>query len=256
MPKNNPRRWMIASIIITMISVLMVFMGIVLNDFNFFWMIMVGLLLGITFGIMIFVFYKQARLLDNLFKEVDQLAHWTFGQTEQLEKAEAEFHERKSDNRILIGIMTFFFVVIGGAFLIFGFDDPDEAFFFAILMGSVLLLLFVVAFTFPIISYRRMKASLPEVYVSPYSAWVMGEYSQWAAPMTQITGVNFGHHLDGSVVIEVSFDIYQRTGPQEHICRIPVPSGKEAEGNEVALQIATVNQVDFTTSNEANDKID
>lgn len=254
MPKNNPRRWMIASIIITIIGVVLVFLGFALNDFNFFWMIMVGLLLGITFGIMIFVFYKQSRLLDNLFKDVDQLAHWTFGQAEQLEKAELEFNERKSHNRILIGIMTFFFVVIGGVFLIFGFDDADEALFFAIIMFSVLLLLFVAAFTFPIISYRQMKTAVPEVYVSPYSAWVMGEYSQWAAPMTQLNGVILQHKRGGAVVIEVHFEIYQRTGPQHHVCRIPVPNGKEAEGNDVARQIAAVNKVDFTTSDEEADR--
>jgi MFS family permease len=253
MPKNNPRRWMIASIIITIISIFMVFFGFILNEFNFFWMILVGLLLGITFGIMIFVFYKQARLLDNLFKDVDQLAHWTFDQGEQQQKVETEFKERKSYNKILIGIMTFFFVVIGGAFLIFGFDDAAEALFFGMIMGSVLLLLFVVAFTAPIISYRRMKAAVPEVYVSPYSAWVMGEYSQWAAPMTRLTGVNLQHHPDGAVVIAVYFEIFQRTGPQEHVCRIPVPKGKEAEGNDVAQQIAAVNGVAFTTSEEATD---
>ncbi len=256
MPKNNPRRWMIASIIITIISVLMVFMGFALNDFNFFWMIMVGLLLGITFAIMIVVFYKQARLLDNLFNEVDQLAHWTFGQAEQLEKAEGEFKERKAYNKMLIGIITFFFVVIVGAFLLFAFDDADEALFFAILMGSILLLLFVVAFTVPILSYRRMKAAIPEVFVGPYSAWVMGEYSQWAAPMTRLDGVNLRHNHDGSVVIEVNFEIYQRTGPQYHVCRIPVPHGKETEGDAVASQIAAVNGVPFTTSIETDDYIE
>lgn len=256
MPKNNPRRWMIASIIITIISIFMVFFGFALNDFNFFWMILVGLLLGITFGIMIFVFYKQARLLDNLFKDMDQLAHWTFDQGEQRQKVETEFNERKSYHKILIGIMTFFFVVIGGAFLIFGFDDADEALFFAIIMGSVLLLLFIVAFTAPIISYRRMKAAVPEVYVGPYSAWVMGEYSQWVAPMTRLTGVNLQHHPDGVVVIAVHFEIFQRTGPQEHVCRIPVPNGKEAEGNDVARQIAAVNGVAFTITEEETGIID
>ncbi|OXS25701.1 MAG: hypothetical protein BI182_16510 [Acetobacterium sp. MES1] len=248
MPKNNPRRWLIASIIMTLIGGLMVFMGILLNGFNYFWMILVGLLLGITFLIMSGVFYKQARLLDKLFKDVDQLAHWTFFPAEQQQKAEAEFMARKAFNRILIGIMTFFFVVIVAVFLIFGFDDAEEALFFVLLMGAVLLLLYGVAFTVPILSYRRMKAALPAVYVSPYSAWIMGEYTQWVAPMTRLTGVNFGHYPDGSVVIAVHFDSFQRTGPQPLICRIPVPRGKEAEGQVVAQRIATINKVDFTIS--------
>lgn len=185
MPKNNPRRWMIASIFITIVSVIMIIFGFVLDDNNFYWMIMVGLMLGITFGIFIFVFYRQSKLLDNMFKNVDVLAHWTFGQEEMLEKAEAEFKERKAFNKMLIIIMTFFFVVISGFFLLFGFDDADEAMGFALTMFSVLVLLFVVAFTAPRISLRCMKASIPEVYVSPYSAWIMGEYTQWAAPMTK-----------------------------------------------------------------------
>ncbi|WP_303870238.1 hypothetical protein [Acetobacterium wieringae] len=248
MPKNNPRRWLIASIFMTLIGGFMVFIGILLNDFNYFWMILVGLLLGITFLVMSGVFYKQARLLDNLLKDVDQLAHWTFFPAEQQEKAEAEFKARKAFNRVLIGIMTFFFVVIVAVFLIFGFDDAEEALFFALLMGAILLSLYGVAFAVPILSYRRMKAALPAVYVSPYSAWIMGEYTQWVAPMTRLTGVNFGHYPDGSVVIAVHFDIIQQTGPQAQICRIPVPRGKEAEGQAVARQIAAINKVSFTPS--------
>lgn len=251
MKKNNPRRWMIASIVITMISAVMVFFGFALDDYNFFWMIMVGLLLGITFGILIFVFYKQAKLLDNMFSNVEVLAHWTFDQKEKLEKAETEYQERKSFNRIIIGITTFFFVVISGLFLMFGFDDADEAIFFALLMLAVLILLLVAAFAFPIISYRRMLAAIPEVYVSARSAWIMGEYFQWVAPMTKINGVNLVTSDDGEVVIAVHFEIYQRHGPQYHICRIPTPNGKSEEAKSVALQIASLNDVEYAEINEA-----
>lgn len=247
-PHNNPKRWMIVSIIITLISIVMVFFGVVLNDFNFFWMILVGLLLGITFGIFIVVFYKQSKLLDDMFQNVDGLAHWTFEKSEQLEKAESEFNERKSINKILIGIMTFFFVLIGGFFLVFAFDDADEALIFALIFFSVLAILFVVAFTVPRISYKRMKTAVPEVFVGPYSAWIMGEYTQWAAPMTRITGVSFVTAIDGEVRIEVHFEIYQRSGPQFQDCRIPVPAGKEAEAETVAQQIASINHVDFNIS--------
>jgi hypothetical protein len=61
------------------------------------------------------------------------------------------------------------------------------------------------------------------------------------------------HHPDGAVVIAVHFEFFQRTGPQEHVCRIPVPDGKEAEGNDVAQQIAVVNGVAFATSAEETD---
>lgn len=241
---------MIASIIITVVSVLMVIFGFALNDYNFYWMIMVGLMLGITFAIFIFVFYKQAKLLDNMFSNVEVLAHWTFDQNEKLEKAETEYQERKSFNRMLIGIITFFFVVISGFFLMFGFDDADEAIFFVVMMFSVLVLLFIVAFAFPIISYRRMLAAIPEVYVSSQSAWIMGEYFQWVAPMTRINEVNLLTSDHGEVVIAVYFEIYQRTGPQYHICRIPIPDEKLEEARAVARQIASTNDVEYAEMNE------
>lgn len=245
MPKNNAKRWTIISLIITIISIMMVIAGFVLDDFNFYWMIMVGLLLGITFFIFFFVFLKQAKLLEGMFNNRDLLAHWTFASTEQLEKAEAAYKERMARNKVMIFVMTFFFVVIGGFFLLFAFDDMEEAGLFFIIFFGVLVLLYIVAFAAPRIMYHRMKKALPEVFVGPYSAWVMGEYTQWKAPMTTIMGVNLLHDESGDVVIAVNFEILQRYGPQLEECRIPVPDGKEAEAINVAQKIADVNNVEY-----------
>lgn len=247
MPKNNARRWMVISVIITVISFFMIVAGFVLDDYNYYWMIMVGLMLGITFFICFFVFLSQARRLDNLFKNIDLLAHWRFEPAEQRQKVETEYRERKSYNKMLIAIMTFFFVVIGGIFIVFGFDDPDDALFFFLMMLGILILLFVVAFTAPVLMRARMKKSPPEVFVGPFGAWVMGEYTQWNAPMTTLTDVALVNDEEtGELVIAVNYEIIQRYGPQLNCCRIPVPRGKEAEAREVALKISQLNNVPFS----------
>ncbi|HEY5556497.1 MAG TPA: hypothetical protein VIK44_05955 [Acetobacterium sp.] len=219
-----------------------------MEDYNFYWMIMVGLLLGITFTVFFFVFLRQAKLLADMFNNTDLLAHWTFDSTEQLEKVEAEYKERKTRNKIMIIVMTFFFVLIGGFFLLFAFDDMEEAGLFFMIFFGTLVLLYIVAFAAPRVMYNRMKKALPEVFVGPYSAWVMGEYTQWKAPMTRITDVNLLHDESGDVVISVNFEILQRYGPQLQVCRIPVPDGKEEEAIKVAKKIASVNNVEYIYS--------
>jgi len=244
MPKNNAKKWAIISSILTIIGIIMVIAGILLDDYNFYWMIMVGLLLGLTFLICFFMFIGQAKRLDRMFQKKELLAHWTFDTTEQMVKVEAEYRERKKRNRALLLIVVAFFVVISGIFVVFGFDDLEEALGFLAIMGSVLLLIVIVALAAPGSAYRKMKKSPPEVFVSPFSAWVMGEYTQWKAPMTRITGVSF-ISIESNLFIEVQYEILQRYGYQQHVCHIPIPVGSEEQANWVAQTIASVNNVPY-----------
>jgi MFS family permease len=244
MPKNNAKKWTIISAIITVIGIAMIFAGFILDDYDFFWMIMVGFMLGLTFLICFFMFVGQARRLDNMFKNSGLLVHWRFNPTEQQEKIKNEYLERKSRNKILLLIIIGFFVLFGGIFAVFGFDDFEEALPFLGIMGAVLVLICIVALAAPGSAYRKMKRSPPEVFVGPYSAWVMGEYTQWKAPMTKIRSVRFIRDENG-VVIEVQYDIFQRYGYQQHECRIPVPQGSEEEARRVGMDIAGVNNIQY-----------
>ena len=244
MPKNNAKKWAIISIIITIIGIVMTAAGFMLDNYDFFWMIMVGLLLGLTFLICFFIFIGQARRLDRMFNNQDLLVHWTFDSSQQLVKAEAEYKARKKRNRILLLIIIIFFVVISGFFLAFGFDDFDDAGVFLAIMGGTLLIICIAALSAPGAAYRKMKNSPPDVFVSPFSAWVMGEYTQWKAPMTRIVGVHF-INIEGNLFIEVQYEILQRYGYQQHVCHIPVPVGCEQQAGWVAQSIASANSVPF-----------
>ena len=252
MPRNNARTWARISLVITVLGLAMIAAGVLPGDSDFYWLLMVGLLLGITFFICFFVFRAQARRLDRLFNHEDLLAHWTFDPAQQLKKAEEEYQARKKTNRLLLLIIAAFFVLIGGLFLAFGFDDPEEASVFLAIMLGVLLLIAGVALAAPRAAYRRMVRSLPEVFVGPYGAWVMGEYVQWRAPMTWIHQVILQQNKNGAV-IAVDYRIRQRYGPQQHTCRIPVPAGCWQEAYTVAQAIASANQVAFAVSAAAEE---
>ena len=243
MPRNNARTWTIVSVILTIAGTAMILAGIWLDDFNWYWLIMVGLLLGLTFLISSFIFAAQARRLDRLFRhDRELLAHWTFPIQEKQAAIDREMARRQSGNRAILLIVIVFFVVIGGLFLLFGFDDWDEALLFLAIMLGVLGLVTLAAFLAPWLAHRRHSKSQPDVYVGLYSAWVMGEYVQWKAPLTRLNRVLLGKDKQG-LVIDIDFALFQRYGYQQHHCRIPVPEGHENEASQVAEAIAAAGHV-------------
>jgi hypothetical protein len=246
MHKNNMKFWTGFSIVMAVIGLGLTVAGIALGQMDTFWMLYAGIILVATFTICTFLFLGQAKRLSRMLDGKDLLAHWVFGQNEQQENAREEFAARKQINRGLLMIVTAFFVVIGGAFVVFGFEDFEEASGFLLIMGGVLALVWLVALLAPVIAYRRMKDAPAEVFVGPFGAWVMGESVQWRAPMTKPVSVAFEHVKDGAL-ITVVFDVFARFGYQQHSFRIPVPKGREREGYDAAQRIAEVNGMAFIT---------
>lgn len=247
MPRNNAKRWAVISLIIAALGTIMTAAGFMLDDSDFYWMIMVGLMLGLTFFICFWVFLSQSRRLSRLFNREELMAHWAFDIAEQQQKALEEFQARKRTNRILLTIVTIFFVLIGGLFTVFGFDDLEDAAPFLLVMFVIWLIICIAALAAPRAAYKRMSSSVPEVYVGPFSAWVMGEYVQWKAPMTRARQIEFIRQGTG-VAIGVHYQIRQRYGWQDQICRIPVPFGREQEAWSVAANLAAANQIQLIST--------
>lgn len=243
--RNSARTWMIVSIVLTFAGMLMVLAGVIIDDSDFYWMILVGILIGLTSLILSLIFAAQARRLDRLFnRDSELLAYWVFDTSQQKKKVETEYQARKAANKIMLLVVLFFFVVISGLFLIFGFDDWSEAGLFLAIMFGVAGLITLAALLAPGTARRRMQRASPEVFIGPYSAWVMGEYTQWKAPMTRLNRVLLRRN-EQDLVIDVDFSILQRYGYQQHHCRIPVAAGFEDEAIRAALSIASVNKVAF-----------
>lgn len=245
MPKNNARKWAVVAAVITLLGIGLAIAGLTLGDGDNFALFFIGLILGLTFLVCFFVFNAQARRLDRMFKHEELLAHWQFDLSQQQKKARDEYLTRKKGNRVLLLIVIVFFAVISGLFVIFGFDDIEEATGFILIMLAALAVISAAAILAPILAYRKMRTSSPEVFVGPYGAWVMGEFQMWKAAMTRPRQIVFEAGTSG-VRLAVDFEILQRYGWQKHTCRIPVPSGSEQQAYQVAGQIAVANQIPFS----------
>lgn len=237
MLKNKVRKWANISIIITIAGVIMTAAGIIIDSYDFYWMIAVGLLLSVTFFICFFVFLSQANHLEKMFNNENILAKWSFDQTEQFEKAKDQYIESKKTNKVLLTIITIFFILISGFFVVFGFDSFEDAGGFIGIMSAILLLIYFVALTVPGATYRRMVKAPPLVIVSREAAWIMGEFAKWKAAMTRTDYVELIRDSNKTVII-VHYSIFQRYGYQSHDCIIPVPDYSAAEAENVAAEIA------------------
>jgi hypothetical protein len=244
MPKNNAQSWALISLFIAILGVGMIAAGILLDDYNYFWMVMAGLLLSITFIICCFMFSKQARRLSSMFRRENLLAHWVLNVEEHLRKAEEEYRLRKSGNRKLLLLVTVLFVIIGGLFVLFGFDDWDDAVVFILIILGAMAVIAFAALSAPGMAYRKMKKSAPEIFIGTDGAWVMGEFVMWKAPMTRLAEVGYFFGEEGPV-ISVEYDIRQRYGYQRHTLRIPVAAGLEEQAFFTAQRIAGANGVVF-----------
>jgi len=246
MLKNNARKWANISIALTIIGIIMTASGIIIDEYNFYWMIVVGLFIAITFFICFFVFLSQANHLRKMFNNENLLVKWSFNQTEQIEKSKNQYIESKNRNKMLLIIVIIFFVLIGGIFALFGFDSLEDASGFIVLMLSILLLISFVALIVPGVTYRRMLKSPPLVFVSREAAWVMGEFVKWKAAMTKTDYVEIFRDKNRIEII-VHFSILQRYGYQSHECRIPVPDDRSFEAENVAAEIAKHCNVELRT---------
>lgn len=235
--KNNAKKWALISVFFTLAGVIMTAAGFIIDEYDYFWVIFVGLILAVFFFVCFLIFSSQARHLEKMFSGENLLARWSFDQTNQLLKAKDIYNETKKRNIFLLGIVLFFFVIISAFFVAFGFDSFEEALGFIGIMSAVLLLISVVALTAPGFAFRKMQKSDPLVLVSREAAWVMGVFFKWKAAMTRADYVEL-IRSSGKTVIVVHFSIFQRYGYQRHECRIPVPDDCGFEAQQVAAEIA------------------
>lgn len=243
MPKNNAKTWRNTSIAVAFVGVILFIAGILADSYDTMWMIMVGLMISITFFICTGVFARQAGSLNDMFRGDGLLAHFRFGTDEANIRIGNEEKTRKKTNHILLAIIGIFFFAITLLFVIFGFDEPEDALFFVILMAAVFGIILLAALLAPGAYKKQAKKSSNEVYIGIKGAWVFGEYMVWDAFLTRLAGIVFRRGEGGFYEIMVTYQRMQRYGWQTADYRIPVAKGQEEEGRRAAETIAKAHRL-------------
>ena len=212
MHRNNAKKWAAISLWIAIGGVCMMIAGIAMDSMDTMWLIMVGLMLALTFFICFGIFRAQAKNLERMFSGEALLVHFTYDQQEADKRKESETTMRKKSNWALILIITAFFVVITLLFLIFGFDDAEEAGFFALTMAVVLGIVGIAALAAPGAWKRQADRSADEAFIGVKGAWVFGEYMVWDAPLCKLTEIRMAKDELEKPIIEITYTRMQRYG--------------------------------------------
>lgn len=134
-----------------------------------------------------FIFRSRARKMDQLIaRSPELLAQWSLSKTMKLDYAEAIRQIMRTRNNALLIIVTFFTVLITGAFLVF-MDESRGM--FAVIMGSVYLFPLAAALFFPGYYYRRNLKGDGIVLIGKKFAYFNGVFHNWDFPLSGLTTV-------------------------------------------------------------------
>ncbi len=191
----------------------------------------VSFFFAVSGAVITWFFWGRAARLDRILRGQDVLAHWSYTPAEWQQYAAAELNARTGYNRGLWWVVFGFCLVVGGLFWLF--DHEAGGFVFLVLMG-VSLLLALVAFGVPRLSYRRQQRKPGDAWISPGAVFFDGNLAYWNYWGSRLDGVTW-QDAAGSAPACLQFNItyLSKTGSQTQALRVPVPSGREAEAREV-----------------------
>ena len=181
-------------------------------------------------------FWGRAATLERIFRGQDLLAHWTYASTEWQFYAGAELKEQTQDNKSLWFLVAGMCLLVGGLFWIF--DHEAGGIVFLVMVGTSLLLA-VVALGVPRLRYSRQQHGPGEAWIARQAIFFDGSLVRWNSGGANLEGVEW-QAADGNVPACLKFELRQltRAGFQYQALRIPVPFGREAEGQAVLEQLA------------------
>jgi hypothetical protein len=195
-------------------------------------MAFVGMIVGLTSFICVFLFRSRNRVRVRLLAGKDLLARWTYTEAEWRAFAGRETRRQASGKRTLLWIVGGFMLI---ATLVTATRDRKAAVFVgAILFGTWILCL--IAATLSMRTYRKNeKGPVPEARLSKDGVLLGAEFHAWRG---------FGARLERCALhegpppqVELVYSTPQRYGRQETSVRVPVPGGREAEAETLVRQL-------------------
>jgi hypothetical protein len=186
------------------------------------------------------IFAKLLSMLRGMIAGVGLIAHWTYDPEEWKRFAEWEFRQEKSEKTNLLILISVIALVIGLGFWLI-VRDKASGWVFLFLTG-VVVLLWGVGWLVPRLNYRRNLNRLGQVYIGEAGVYINGAVHSW-----KLWGGRFEsaeYRTEPFPLLLLSYSTLQAAGRslflyrQSVTVRIPVPRGKEAEGQRVVEHFA------------------
>jgi len=193
--------------------------------------------LAISAALIAWYFWGRAAQIERLLNGQELLAHWTYTPCEWQAYANAEQEEQIQENRILWYFMAGMCILMGTVFWLI---DREAGLFVLLFMLALTGLLAIVAFGLPRLRRQRQAGKTGEAWLAPTAVLFDSVFYPVKSRMMWLDKVEF-QDASGAAPACLRFYIshFVRSGIQNRILRVPVPSGHRDEALALVAQYNT-----------------
>jgi hypothetical protein len=194
-----------------------------------------GLMVAITGFIAAGIYFKLARNVDSIMRNVDVLAYWTYSPEEWKQYTEEEHKEDAAAKRGLFFLIAIISVIVG---IIMAIAIGENFHIIAFIILGIIAVAGLSAFFSTIASYRYNKKHHGEVYITPDGAYFNRQMHIWKGMGNQLEEIILDNDGTGLTRLNITYSALAAYKRNSYTIRIPVPPGQEETAEKIVRQIA------------------
>jgi hypothetical protein len=184
-----------------------------------------GIFAGAASLVTIFILNKRAKKMDRLLSGEKLIARWIMTDDERKAFSDNLKVTSRGKNKIIMTVVTIFFVVITIPFLFF--LERDETGGFLLIMGSIWLIVLLFSRFMPEYYHFRNLGGDGQILIGSQYAYINGYFHNWDFPLSGIRSLKQIKEPFRGIMLKYYYT--DRTWTNEHALYIPVPDSINIE---------------------------
>jgi hypothetical protein len=196
-----------------------------------------GLMVAITGFIAAVIYFRLARNVDSIMRDVDVLAYWTYTPEQWRQYTEEEHKDDAAAKRGLFLLIAVIAVIVG---IIMAIAIGENFHIIALIILGIIAIAGLAAFFSTFAAYRYNKKHHGEVYITADGAYFNRQMHIWKGMGNQLEDISLDNDGSGLNRLNITYSALAAYKRNSYTIRIPVPPGQENTANNIAGQIAGI----------------
>ena len=196
-----------------------------------------GLMIAITGFVTTAIYWKLARNVDSIMRNVDVLAYWTYT-PEQWQQYTKEEHKEDAAAKFGLFMLIAIIAVIVG--IIMAIAIRENFHIIALIILGIIGVTGLAAFFSTITSHIYNKKHHGEVYVTPDGTYFNRQMHIWKGMGNRLEEIFLNSDDTGLTRLTITYSALAAYKRNFYTLRIPVPPGQEDSANKIVRQIAGI----------------